>query len=169
MRCSPPRASHLFPSLTKEGAPAILETTGNPYCHVVLRGGSESGPNFDADSVAAAVRLLAKAGLPQRLMIDASHGNSGKDPARQIRRRRFGHSPEAAGDRAIRALMIESHLVGGRQDLGEAPLRYGQSITDACLGFDDTEALIRSSGGWTDTAVVSRCGGRRRRGGAPPC
>ena len=134
-------SSHLFPSLTKEGAPAILETSGNPHCHVVLRGGSESGPNFDADAVAAAVQLLAKANLPQRLMIDASHGNSGKDPARQadvvdsvIRQKR-------AGDRAIRALMIESHLVGGRQDLG-GTLRYGQSVTDACLGFDETAALI---------------------------
>jgi len=134
-------SSHLFPSLTKEGAPAILETSGNPHCHVVLRGGSETGPNFDADAVAGAVHLLAKARLPQRLMIDASHGNSGKDPARQadvvdaiIRQKR-------AGDRAIRALMMESHLVGGRQELGTA-LRYGQSITDACLGFDETAALI---------------------------
>ncbi len=119
-RCSRRPSSHLFPSLTKEGAPAILETTGNPYCHVVLRGGSETGPNFDAAAVAPRLRLLAKASLPQRLMIDASHGNSGKDPARQadvvdavIRQKR-------AGDRAIRALMIESHLVGGRQDLGGA-------------------------------------------------
>ena len=141
MHCSRRRSSHLFPSLTKEGAPAILETSGNPHCHVVLRGGSETGPNFDADAVAGAVQLLAKARLPQRLMIDASHGNSGRDPARQadvvdaiIRQKR-------AGDRAIRALMIESHLVGGRQELGTA-LRYGQSITDACLGFDETTALI---------------------------
>ncbi len=134
-------SSHLFPSLTKEGAPAILETSGNPHCHVVLRGGSESGPNFDASAVAAAVQLLVRARLPQRLMIDASHGNSGKDPARQadvvdavIRQKR-------AGDRAIRALMIESHLVGGRQELG-GTLRYGQSVTDACLGFDETATLI---------------------------
>ena len=134
-------SSHLFPSLTKEGVPAILETTGNPHCHVVLRGGSESGPNFDASAVAAAVQLLVRARLPQRLMIDASHGNSGKDPARQadvvdavIRQKR-------AGDRAIRALMIESHLVGGRQELGST-LRYGQSVTDACLGFDETATLI---------------------------
>ena len=132
-------SSHLFPSLTKEGAPAILETSGNPHCHVVLRGGSETGPNFEADAVAGAVQLLAKARLPQRLMIDASHGNSGRDPARQgdvvdaiIRQKR-------AGDRAIRALMIESHLVAGRQN---APVTYGQSITDACLGFEDTKALL---------------------------
>ncbi len=133
--------SHLFPSLTKEGAPAILETAGNPYCHVVLRGGSETGANFDTDSVAAAAQLLAKANLPQRLMIDASHGNSGKDPARQADVVDAVIRQKQSGDRVIRALMIESHLMGGRQDLGK-PLRYGQSITDACLGFDDTEALI---------------------------
>lgn len=135
--------SHLFPSLTKEGAPAILETNGNPYCHVVLRGGSETGPNFEAPAVAHAVRLLANAGLPQRLMIDASHGNSGKDPARQADVVESAIRQKHAGDRAIRALMIESHLVGGRQDLGVTPLRYGQSITDACLGFSETDALIR--------------------------
>ncbi len=134
--------SHLFPSLTKEGAPAILETTGNPYCHVVLRGGSQSGPNYDAGAVADATQLLAAAGLRKRLMIDASHGNSGKDPQRQfdvvasiIRQRH-------AGDRAICALMIESHLVGGRQEPDARPLRYGCSITDACLGFADTRRLI---------------------------
>ena len=134
-------SSHLFPSLTKEGAPAILETSGNPHCHVVLRGGSESGPNFDAPAVAAAAQLLANANLPQRLMIDASHGNSGKDPARQVDVVDAVIRQKRGGDRAIRALMIESHLVGGRQDLGGA-LRYGQSVTDACLGFDETGALI---------------------------
>jgi 3-deoxy-7-phosphoheptulonate synthase len=134
-------SSHLFPSLTKEGAPAILETSGNPHCHVVLRGGSESGPNFDAPAVAAAAQLLANANLPQRLMIDASHGNSGKDPARQVDVVDAVIRQKRGGDRAIRALMIESHLVGGRQDLGGA-LRYGQSVTDACLGFDETAALI---------------------------
>ena len=135
-------ASHLFPSLTKEGAPAILETTGNPYCHVVLRGGSESGPNFGAAAVADAARLLEKAGLPQRLMIDASHGNSGKDPLRQIEVVDAIIRQKHAGDRAIRALMIESQLVSGRQEPQTRPLRYGQSITDACLGFTETESLI---------------------------
>ena len=135
-------SSHLFPSLTKEGVPAILETSGNPHCHVVLRGGTESGPNFDADAVAAAVQLLQQARLPQRLMIDASHGNSGKDPARQVDVVDAVIRQKRAGDAAIRALMIESHLIGGRQDLGSA-LRYGQSVTDACLGFDETATLIR--------------------------
>jgi len=140
-------ASHLFPSLTKEGAPAILETTGNPYCHLVLRGGNDAGPNFDAAGVDAAAGRLAAAGLPERLMIDTSHGNSGKDPARQIDVVNAVLAQIARGERRIRALMIESFLVGGRQDLGTGSgtgtLRYGQSITDACLGFAETDTLIR--------------------------
>jgi len=78
------RSRHLFPSLTKEGAPAILETSGNPYAHLVLRGGSETGPNFDAASIETAVSLLRAAGLPEVVMVDCSHGNSDKDAARQI-------------------------------------------------------------------------------------
>jgi 3-deoxy-7-phosphoheptulonate synthase len=134
-------SSHLFPSLTKEGAPAILETTGNPYCHVVLRG-AQTAPNYDAASVADATRLLAAAGLPRRLMIDASHGNSGKDPQRQFDVVDSIIGQKRAGDRVICALMVESHLVGGRQELGAQPLRYGCSITDACLGFADSQRLI---------------------------
>ncbi|HYA27871.1 MAG TPA: 3-deoxy-7-phosphoheptulonate synthase, partial [Acidobacteriota bacterium] len=128
---------HLFPSLTKEGAPAILETTGNPYAHLVLRGGSESGPNFDDASIENAVRLLRGAKLPEVLMVDCSHGNSDKDAARQIdvADAIMGNLKESP----IRALMIESHLVAGRQD---KPVTYGQSITDACIGFAETEALL---------------------------
>ena len=108
----PGRASrHLFPSLTKEGAPAILETTGNPYAHLVLRGGSETGPNFDAAAIESAVRLLRAAHLPEVLMVDCSHGNSDKDATRQIDvaeaiMKNLKGSP-------VRALMIESHLVAG--------------------------------------------------------
>ena len=131
------RSRHLFPSLTKEGAPAILETAGNPYAHLVLRGGSETGPNFDAASIESAVRLLRAAQLPEVLMVDCSHGNSDKDPARQID---VAEAVMKNGRVApIRALMIESHLVAGRQD---APVTYGKSITDACLGFEETEALL---------------------------
>jgi len=133
---------HLFPSLTKEGAPAILETSGNPYCHLVLRGGTESGPNYDREGVRGAADLLAAAGLPERVMIDASHGNSGKDPARQRVVVESVLDQIAGGGSPIRALMIESFLVGGRQDIGGNTLRYGQSITDACLPFDETEALL---------------------------
>ena len=131
------RSRHLFPSLTKEGAPAILETTGNPYAHLVLRGGSESGPNFDAASIEAAVGLLRAAHLPEILMVDCSHGNSDKDANRQLDvadaiMENLRASP-------VCALMIESHLIAGRQS---APVTYGQSITDACLGFEDTKALL---------------------------
>jgi 3-deoxy-7-phosphoheptulonate synthase len=133
---------HLFPSLTKEGAPAILETSGNPYCHLVLRGGTASGPNFHAAAVQDATRRLLAARLPTRLMIDASHGNSGKDPVRQCEVVDNVASQIAHRDSPIRALMVESHLVGGRQELGQRPLTYGQSVTDACLSFDDTETLL---------------------------
>lgn len=131
------RSRHLFPSLTKEGAPAILETAGNPYAHLVLRGGSETGPNFDAASIEAAVGLLRTARLAEVLMVDCSHGNSEKDAARQIDvadavMKNLRGSP-------VRALMIESHLVGGRQN---TPVTYGQSITDACLGFEETKVLL---------------------------
>ncbi len=120
------RQGHLFPSLTKEGAPAILETTGNPYCHLVLRGGTVSGPNFGSEAVSAALAELHAAKLPEVLMVDFA------DVLAQ----------RQAGQRALVALMIESHLVGGRQDLDAGPLKYGQSITDACLAFDDTKRAI---------------------------
>jgi len=135
---------HLFPSLTKEGAPAILETRGNPDCHLVLRGGEE--PNCDAESIASAQGLLQKAELPGTVMIDCSHANSGKDPQRQpevaraVVSLRSGNTGQAP-NRDIRGLMIESHLSGGRQDVGQE-MRYGVSITDGCLGFDDTRALL---------------------------
>jgi len=131
------RSRHLFPSLTKEGAPAILETTGNPYAHLVLRGGSESGPNFDAASIERAVRLLRAVDLPEALMVDCSHGNAEKDAARQIDV--ANAIMENLRVSPIRALMLESHLVAGRQN---APVTYGQSITDACLGFKETEAVL---------------------------
>ncbi|HEY7321745.1 MAG TPA: 3-deoxy-7-phosphoheptulonate synthase [Candidatus Binatia bacterium] len=131
------RSRHLFPSLTKEGVPAILETTGNPYAHLVLRGGTETGPNFDGASIEKAVRLLRAAHLTEVVMVDCSHGNSDKNAARQIEvanaiMKNLRASP-------VRALMIESHLVAGRQN---APITYGQSITDACLGFEDTKDLL---------------------------
>jgi len=103
----------------------------------VLRGGSETGPNFDAASIKSAVRLLRAAGLPEILMVDCSHGNSEKEAARQIDvadaiMKNLRASP-------VRALMIESHLVAGRQN---APVIYGQSITDACIGFAETQGLL---------------------------
>jgi len=130
---------HLFPSLTKEGAPAILETSGNPDCHLVLRGGSE--PNYHPEAVQAALGLLRSAGLPERVMVDCSHANSTKDPELQPDAARSVLAQRRAGTAALKAIMLESHLVGGRQDIGGA-LRYGQSITDACLDFESTRALL---------------------------
>jgi 3-deoxy-7-phosphoheptulonate synthase len=137
------RERHLFPSLTKEGAPAILETSGNPYCHVVLRGGSETGPNYTAPAVDSALQRLAAAGLPEIVMIDCSHGNSEKDPSKQIEVVACAIDQLRGGQHGIRALMLESHLVAGRQEPTHLPLVYGQSVTDACLGFDQTAELIR--------------------------
>ncbi len=135
------REKHLFPSLTKEGAPAILETAGNPFCHLVLRGGVRS--NYDAASVEAALGALRVGGLPEVLMVDCSHGNSQRVAERQLDVARDVADQLREGQKGIRALMVESHLVGGRGDASAAPLVYGQSITDACLGFDDTERLVK--------------------------
>jgi 3-deoxy-7-phosphoheptulonate synthase len=130
---------HLFPSLTKEGAPAILETSGNPDCHLVLRGGRQ--PNYEPAAVAAAAELLSAARLEARIMIDCSHANSRRDPARQVLVARSVAAQRAAGDSRVKALMLDSHLLGGRQELGGS-LLYGQSVTDACLSFEDTRALL---------------------------
>ena len=133
---------HHFLSLTKDGHSAIFTTTGNPDCHLILRGGRR-GPNFDADSVEDAAGRLAKAGLDSRLMVDCSHANSGKSADRQAEVCRDLASRVSEGDHRIMGLMMESHLKAGRQDLepGQA-LAYGQSITDACLGWDDTVGLL---------------------------
>lgn len=136
------RSRHLFPSLTKDGAPAILETTGNPYCHLVLRGGAETGPNYGAKHVALAREMLRAAGLPEVLMVDCSHANSEKQPEKQKEVVASITRQIDDGETAIRALMLESHLKAGRQDVATSPLSYGQSITDACLGFQATTDLL---------------------------
>jgi 3-deoxy-7-phosphoheptulonate synthase len=133
---------HLFPSLTKEGAPAILETNGNPDCHLVLRGGQQ-GPNCDQASIETAQSQLASAGLDTGLIIDCSHANSSKQPERQPDVARSVVEMRNKGNQGIRGIMLESHLVGGRQELG-AELTYGQSITDGCLSFDATRQLLEA-------------------------
>ena len=138
------RERHLFPSLTKEGAPAIFETTGNPHCHLVLRGGTVTGPNFGREAVAAALAGLRAANLPEVVMIDCSHGNSGKRPERQLDVVEDVLAQRLTGQLALKALMLESHLVGGRQEPGGSALTYGQSVTDACLAFDDTRRAIEA-------------------------
>jgi len=137
------RHRHLFPSLTKEGAPAVLETRGNDTAHLVLRGGSASGPNYGAESVRAAASQLTARGLPPVVLVDASHGNSQKQPARQ-RDVAFEIAAQVeAGGSPVRGVMLESHLVGGRQELAPGrPLVFGQSITDACLAFEETLPIL---------------------------
>jgi len=132
---------HHFLAVTKDGRAAIATTTGNDDAHIVLRGGK--GPNYDAASIAAAATALANAGLPPRLMIDASHANSGKNHLNQPAVVADLCTQVSGGDEKIIGVMIESHLVGGRQDLIHGkPLTYGQSITDACLDWDaSVEAL----------------------------
>jgi 3-deoxy-7-phosphoheptulonate synthase len=132
---------HHFLSVTKGGHSAIVATRGNEDCHVILRGGA--APNYDAEAVSQACREAAAAGLPCRLMIDASHGNSRKDPRRQRDVIADVAGQVAGGERRIFGVMIESHIVEGSQKLVPGqPLTYGQSITDACLGWDDTIALL---------------------------
>jgi 3-deoxy-7-phosphoheptulonate synthase len=137
-------ARHAFAGIDFDGTPAIHYTTGNPDCHVILRGGSDA-PNFGAESVAAARELLRAAGLTERLMIDLSHDNSGKHPERQPQIADDVASQIAAGNGAIVGAMIESFLVAGRQELAPGrPLTYGQSITDGCLDWESTvEVLAR--------------------------
>jgi 3-deoxy-7-phosphoheptulonate synthase len=134
---------HHFLSVTKSGNTAIVATTGNEDCHIVLRGGRK--PNFDAASVADAAKALADAGLAQRLMIDFSHANSSKDPAKQVAVGGDVAAQIAAGDERIFGIMVESHLKAGRQDLVPGkPLVYGQSITDGCLGWEESLQLMNA-------------------------
>ncbi|EKO3540383.1 3-deoxy-7-phosphoheptulonate synthase AroG [Vibrio fluvialis] len=135
-------ASHHFLSVTKYGHSAIVETAGNPDCHIILRGGKE--PNYSAEHVGEIKQKLEASGLSQKVMIDFSHANSSKQYQRQMVVAEDVAAQIAGGEHAIFGVMIESHLVEGRQDLieGKAPT-YGQSITDACIGWDDTETVLR--------------------------
>jgi len=134
-------APHHFLSVTKAGRSAIVSTSGNEDCHVILRGGKQ--PNHDASSVDAAAKNLAEAGIPARIMIDFSHGNSAKDAEKQVDVGREVANQIAGGDGRIFGVMVESHLKAGRQDLLPGKeLVYGQSITDACLGWDDSRKLL---------------------------
>jgi 3-deoxy-7-phosphoheptulonate synthase len=134
---------HTFPSISIDGQAVTLTTTGNPHCHLILRG-STDGPNYDASSVKGATALLAQQGLPRRLMIDCSHGNSDKNPQRQLLAVESIASQIESGSDEILGTMLESHLVEGRQDLSADPrgLCYGQSITDSCLGWSQTSQAL---------------------------
>jgi 3-deoxy-7-phosphoheptulonate synthase len=147
------RQKHHFLSVHKSGQVAIVETRGNDDCHIILRGGK--APNYDAAAVQAACADLSRAGLPERLMIDCSHANAAKDYRRQAAVAADIGRQIAGGERRIVGAMVESHLVEGRQDLVSGkPLAFGQSITDACLGWDDSVQLLEG---------LAACVGERRK------
>jgi 3-deoxy-7-phosphoheptulonate synthase len=137
------RAAHWFPSVTKQGVSAIFHTTGNDSCHVILRGGSRSGPNYHPANIAELCQTLAKQGLRQAVMVDCSHGNSEKDHRRQCTVSAEVARQIAGGSWNIFGVMLESNLVEGRQDYvpGHQGV-YGQSITDACISIEQTEPLL---------------------------
>lgn len=137
------QAAHSFLGIDERGQVAVIRTRGNPHCHAVLRGG-RSGPNYDSAHVTDAITQLRAAKVCDRVLVDCSHANSGKDP---------NHQPHVVddlcaqlkrGERGLLGVMMESHLVAGRQDLGASPesLRFGQSITDACIDFEATERAL---------------------------
>ncbi|QKJ86430.1 Phospho-2-dehydro-3-deoxyheptonate aldolase [Paramixta manurensis] len=135
-------APHCFLSVTKYGHSAIVETSGNGDCHIILRGGKE--PNYSAHHVNAVKAGLEKAGLAPQVMIDFSHANSSKQYQKQLVVADDVAQQISGGEKAIIGVMIESHLVEGNQNLESgAPLLYGQSVTDACIGWEDTERVLR--------------------------
>ncbi|MCA1790363.1 MAG: 3-deoxy-7-phosphoheptulonate synthase [Thioalkalivibrio sp.] len=145
---------HHFLSVTKAGRSAIFSTAGNEDCHIILRGGRQ--PNYDAESIEQACNQLRAAEIPAVVMVDCSHANSRKDPARQADVVQSVAGQVAGGNRHIIGLMLESHLHAGRQDiLAGRPLVYGQSITDACMGWDDSAASLR---------VLAEAARQRRQG-----
>jgi 3-deoxy-7-phosphoheptulonate synthase len=137
------RSRHWFPSVTKQGVSAIFQTAGNETCHVILRGGSRTGPNYDAEHIARVAERLTARGLREAVMVDCSHGNSRKDHRKQIEVAADIARQIAGGSHRIFGVMLESNLVEGRQDYvpGCAAV-YGQSITDACLSIEQTEPLL---------------------------
>ncbi len=136
------RHPHTFLGIGADGATAMIKTIGNPDRHVVLRGGG-NGPNYSAADVAQAVEMLAPEGLARPVMIDCSHGNSSKDYTRQPIVCREVLAEMGASNGAVMGLLVESNLHPGRQDwVAGEELRYGVSITDACIGWEDTESLL---------------------------
>ncbi|HEX9759250.1 MAG TPA: 3-deoxy-7-phosphoheptulonate synthase [Nitrospiria bacterium] len=133
---------HHFLSVRKEGNSAIFTTRGNQDCHIILRGGKK--PNYDARSIEQAAKQLEAAKLPERIMVDFSHANSRKKHQEQLMVGREVTAQISGGNQRIFGVMVESHLIAGRQDVAPGKkLTYGQSITDACIGWEDTETLIR--------------------------
>ncbi|MEV6522220.1 3-deoxy-7-phosphoheptulonate synthase [Longispora sp. NPDC051575] len=135
-------SGHVFPAMGDDGEPTVVRSGGNPHGHVILRGGDATGPNYDADSVGRALDLLDAAGLPRRVVVDASHGNSGKDHHRQRVVLADLAGQVAGGSAGIAGVMVESFLEAGAQPIDNLPLVYGRSVTDACLGWSDTEEVL---------------------------
>ncbi len=142
---------HLFPTLTKEGAPAIYETGGNRYCHLILRGGDKSGPNYDVESIQRAEALLERHDLGKNIIVDCSHGNSEKNHENQIKVVESVCASLIAGHGSIKGVMLESHLKSGKQVYVSRGVEYGKSITDACLSLDETIPLLEQ----LNSAVVT--------------
>ncbi|MCA9052000.1 MAG: 3-deoxy-7-phosphoheptulonate synthase, partial [Planctomycetaceae bacterium] len=140
------RAEHRFLGIDNDGKTCVVTTAGNDTGHLILRGG-RTGPNYDAESITEACRLLSAAKLPPRLVVDCSHANSDKDYRRQPEVWRDVIQQRCAGNDAIVGLMLESNIHAGQQALTEDPgqLQYGVSITDGCISFDETAALLRSA------------------------
>ena len=139
--CRAAAAPHAFAGVDLSGTPAILHTSGNPDCHVILRGGP-AAPNHTPEAIAGALASLRGAGLPERLVVDCSHDNSGKDHTRQPAVAASVAAQVAAGNRAINGAMLESFLVDGRQELTDAELVYGRSITDKCMSWETTVDVL---------------------------
>ncbi len=140
--CRASATGHTFFGVTPVGAAAVVTTAGNPDTHVILRGG-RAGPNYQASHVTKTLELIAGTGLPRRLMVDASHGNSGKDHRRQPLVAAALADQVAAGEHGLTGVMLESFLREGRQEPGPpAALAYGQSVTDACMDIDTTAAVL---------------------------
>ncbi|MBI2381157.1 MAG: 3-deoxy-7-phosphoheptulonate synthase [Gammaproteobacteria bacterium] len=151
-------APHAFLGINQDGQVSVLRTRGNPYGHVILRGGKK--PNYDADSVAACEQALAKAGLSPRLVIDCSHGNSSKKPELQPAVAENLAEQLAAGNQSIYGLMLESHLHAGNQPIPEdkRQLKYGVSVTDGCIDWETTEDLLRRLHGRLKPVLPGRLG-----------
>lgn len=147
---------HHFLGVTKEGVAAIVSTTGNETGHIILRGAHDH-TNYDAQSIAEAVKALSEQHLPLNVMIDCSHGNSNKDHNQQPKVAMNLAEQIGAGNPDIIGVMLESHLVAGKQNLSkDKPLVYGQSITDACIGWEDTMTVLKQ----LSTAVIQRRSGK---------
>jgi 3-deoxy-7-phosphoheptulonate synthase len=140
--CRASAAGHTFFGVTHNGVAAVVTTAGNPDTHVILRGG-RTGPNYEPSHIAKALDLIGAAGLPRRLMVDASHGNSGKDHRRQPVVATSIAEQVAAGEDGLTGVMLESFLVEGNQQPGPPEtLSYGQSVTDACMDFETSAAVL---------------------------